>query len=258
MLMLLALKKSLNDRAWLIANDQTLVDSDSLIHLKFLWHQRLRGIPVAYLTGEKEFYGLRLEINADVLDPRDDTETLVDWALEIVRNQFAQTSVKIADLGTGSGAIALAIQHSWPSARVWATDASPKALAIARRNSEFHKLPVSFLLGSWCEPIGGMLFDLVVSNPPYIAANDPHLPALAHEPMQALVSGSDGLDDLRLIISQVRNVLNPGGWILLEHGHNQGLDVANLMREAGLNGIVHRKDLSGTCRCTGAQNPYPI
>ncbi len=238
-------------RAWLLAHDTDALDSD--MHARFcaLCQRRLHGEPVAYLTGTKEFYGLSLRVDARVLDPRPDTETLVDWALQVL----APLAVpRVLDLGTGSGAIALALQHQRPGAQVSAVDASADALAVAMANAARLQLPVQFHQGSWLDGISGPL-DAIVSNPPYIAAADPHLAALTHEPLQALASGTDGLDDIRTIVAQAPARLAPGGWLLLEHGWDQADAVQALLRTAGFAAVQDRKDLAGIVRCSGGQRP---
>ena len=206
---------------------------------------------MAYLTGVKEFYGLPLHIDARVLDPRPDTETLVDWALEVLAPLPAP---RVLDLGTGSGAIALAVQHQRPQAQVSAVDASQDALAVAQTNATRLGLAVRFHQGHWLQGMAGT-FDAIVSNPPYIAAADPHLAALTHEPLQALASGADGLDDIRTIVAQAPAHLAPGGWLLLEHGWDQAGAVRTLLEAAGFGQVQSRKDLAGIGRCSGGQWP---
>jgi release factor glutamine methyltransferase len=213
--------------------------------------RRAAGEPIAYLTGEQEFHGLLLRVTADTLVPRPDTETLVDWALDLLPQ-----GGRVADLGTGSGAIALALKHGRPDAAVTATDRSPAALAVAQANGQRLGLAVDWRCGSWFEPLGTERFELIVSNPPYIAGHDPHLPALRHEPLQALTPGGDGLDDLRRLATVAAAHLQAGGWLLLEHGFDQADAVAALLREAGFSGVEHRRDLAGHRRCTGARRPY--
>jgi release factor glutamine methyltransferase len=204
---------------------------------------------VAYLTGRKEFYGLALEVDARVLDPRPDTETLVDWALEVLADWNAP---RIVDLGTGSGAIALALQQQRPDASVWAVDASADALAVAGANAQRLGLNVQFALGSWLQALApGQQFDAIVTNPPYIRADDPHLAALTHEPLSALTSGADGLADIRAIIDQSPAHLAPGGWLLIEHGWDQAPAVQQLLRAAGFAAVQSRNDLAGIARCSG-------
>ena len=255
-LLLHALGRAPTDRAWLIAHDRDPLDESTLERFEALCRQRRSGVPVAYLTGQREFHGLDLRVDARVLDPRPDTETLVDWALDCLAGRDAPL---LLDLGTGSGAIALALQHRRPDAQVWALDASADALAVACANAARLGLPVRFLKGHWLSgwadhgPGVAQAFDLIVSNPPYIAADDPHLAQLTHEPSQALVSGADGLDDIRLIVASSLAHLKPGGWLLLEHGWDQAEAVAALLRAAGYADIDHRADLAGHTRCTGAR-----
>jgi release factor glutamine methyltransferase len=212
--------------------------------------RRANGEPLAYLTGCKEFYGLNLHVDERVLDPRADTETLVDWTLEVLRDL---PIARVLDLGTGSGAIALALKHTRAQWEVHAVDFSADALAVARANAQRLALDVQFAQGSWLQPSTGR-FDAIVSNPPYIVRGDPHLAALRHEPQQALVSGSDGLDDIRNIILGARARLKPGAWLLLEHGYDQAEAVRALLAQAGLVGVQSRHDLAGIERCSGAQN----
>jgi release factor glutamine methyltransferase len=153
-------------------------------------------------------------------------------------------------LGTGSGAVALALQHARPDAQVWAVDASEDALAVASANAQRLNLPVQFVHSHWMDAVAGP-FELIVSNPPYVAEHDPHLAALTHEPLQALTSGVDGLDDIRQIIAQAPSRLAPGGWLLLEHGWDQAQAVQQLLREAGFGLVRSHQDLSGVDRCTG-------
>ena len=249
MLLLHALERAGADRAWLLAHDTDALTTSQHTHFLALCQRRAAGEPVAYLTGRKEFYGLPLQVDARVLDPRPDTETLVDWALECIASLPAP---RIADLGTGSGAIALALQSQRPTAQVLAVDASSAALTVAQANAARLGLPVRFAQANWLEGIAGP-FDAIVSNPPYIAAHDPHLAALTHEPLQALASGADGLDDLRAIISQAPARLAPGGWLLLEHGHDQADAVRALLAAQGFAQVQSRDDLAGIARCSGGQ-----
>jgi release factor glutamine methyltransferase len=251
LLLLHALARPDAGRAWLLAHDTDALDE--AVHARFiaLCQRRVAGEPVAYLTGRKEFYGLPLEVDARVLDPRPDTETLVDWALEVMAPLPAP---RVADLGTGSGAIALALQHQRPTARVLAVDASADALAVAQANARRLDLAVQFQPANWLAGVPG-LFDAIVSNPPYIASADPHLTALRHEPLQALASGADGLDDIRAIVAQAPAHLRPGGWLLLEHGHDQAPAVRALLAAAGFIQVQSRNDLAGIARCSGGQWP---
>ena len=238
-------------RAWLLAHDTDAMDE--AVHTQFiaLCQRRLAGEPVAYLTGRKEFYGLPLQVDARVLDPRPDTETLVDWALEVIA---PLASPRVVDLGTGSGAIALALQSQRADAQVLAVDASTDALAVAQANAERLGLPVQFQPANWLAGVEGP-FDAIVSNPPYIPSADPHLAALTHEPLQALASGADGLEDLRTIVAQAPTHLRPGGWLLLEHGYDQAEAVQALLATQGFVQVQSRNDLAGVARCTGGQWP---
>ncbi|WP_186298350.1 peptide chain release factor N(5)-glutamine methyltransferase [Extensimonas perlucida] len=248
-LLLHALGRSSADRAWLLAHDRDPLPAACLAQFAALCQRRAAGEPVAYLTGVKEFYGLPLAIDARVLDPRPDTEVLVDWALEVLAGRAAP---RVLDLGTGSGAIALALQHQRPDAQVLAVDASADALAVAQANARRLALPVQFMQSDWLEGVRGS-FDLIVANPPYIAADDPHLPTLRHEPSQALVSGAQGLDDLRRIVADAPRHLAPGGWLLLEHGWDQAAAVRELLHAQGLVQVQSRRDLGSHERCSGAQ-----
>lgn len=218
-----------------------------------LVEQRARGVPVAYLTGEREFWSLDLRVTADTLIPRADTETLVARALEIVP---ATGPFRVIDLGTGSGAIALAIASERPDAEVTATDRSSTALAVARQNASRHGLErIRFLQGDWFGPVTGERFDLIVSNPPYVESEDPCLTVgdTAHEPRAALSAGRDGLDDLRVLAAAAPAVLASGGTVLFEHGCSQAGAVATLLEDAGLTQIRTHHDLAGLARCTEAR-----
>lgn len=253
MLLLSLMQQPAHARAWLITHDTDILSAEQLQRWNELCTQRQQGTPVAYLTGHKEFYGLNLAVDDRVLDPRPDTETLVDWALELIPED---TASRVVDLGTGSGAIALALQSQHPAAKVIAVDASADALAVAQNNARTLNLPVQFAHGSWLEPLSELpAVDLIVSNPPYIRADDPHLAALTHEPLSALASGADGLEDIRSIIAQAPARLKAGGWLIFEHGWDQAADVAQLMQVAGFVQVQHRQDLAGIERCTGGQWP---
>lgn len=253
MLLLLALQRPPHDRAWLMAHDGDALNTDAAAHLEALVQRRQRGEPVAYLRGDQEFFGLTLQVDARVLVPRPDTETLVIWALEVLDKQ--PDPARVLDLGTGSGAIALAIKSQRPAATVSATDASAGALAVARSNAARLGLTVDFHAGHWLSAVPGQRFDLIVSNPPYIAEGDPHLNALGHEPGSALTAGPDGLDDIRVLVSTAPGALNPGGWLLLEHGHDQAAAVCALLQTAGFEQAGSRTDLAGIGRCSGGQWP---
>ena len=249
-LLLHALGKNADSRTWLRTHSDDAAPQPATTHFVGLCQRRKEGVPLAYLLGERGFYGLILQIDPRVLDPRSDTETLVDWALDVLGNLKAP---KVADLGTGSGAVALAIQHQRPDAIVAAVDASADALAVAQANAERLQLPITCLLGHWLDPLPDGEQDLIVSNPPYIAEGDPHLPALRHEPTMALTSGPDGLDAIRHIIAGAPRALRPGGWLLLEHGYDQGDAVAALLHARGFSDVAHRRDLGNHVRCTGGR-----
>jgi len=251
LLLLHALGRPAQDRAWLLAHDTDALPAATQAALDAAVQRRLGGEPVAYITGHKEFFGLDLQVDARVLVPRPDTETLVEWALSLRPHPQ-----QILDLGTGSGAIALALKHARPDAQVSAVDASAAALIVARANAQRLQFDVAFTRGSWLEGIH-QRFDLIVSNPPYIAALDRHLKDLQHEPLQALASGADGLDDLREIITQARTRLQPGGWLLLEHGWDQAQAVRDLLVQAGFEDVQSRRDLGGIERCSGGRWAVP-
>ena len=249
LLLLHASGRGQNERAWLLAHDQDALSDPQAQAYEALCARRLRGEPLAYLVGEKEFFGLMLAVDDRVLVPRPDTETLVEWALQVLAGYEAPT---VIDLGTGSGAIALALKHQRADARVEAVDRSDAALAVARANGERLGLAVAWRSGHWlAEANGG--YDLVVSNPPYIRADDPHLRALTHEPLTALAAGDDGLHDLRAIVAAAPAHLAPGGWLLLEHGWDQAEPVRALLAAAGFEDIGSRQDLAGIARCSGGR-----
>jgi release factor glutamine methyltransferase len=254
MLLLHALGRSPHDRAWLIAHDSDPVPPEAATRWQGLLQRRLTGEPVAYLLGEKAFGGLNLQVDARVLVPRPDTELLVDWALDVLPPAGPQAPC-LLDLGTGSGAIALTVAIRRPDAQVTATDASADALAVAQANALRLKLPVRFALGDWLHAVPGQRFNVIVSNPPYIAEGDPHLGALRHEPISALTSGRDGLDDIRALIASAPAALAPGGWLLLEHGHDQAVAVRALLAHHGFGQVGSRRDLAGIERCSGGIGP---
>lgn len=254
-LLLHSLQRPLHDRAWLLAHDGDTLTAAQTATWQDALQRRLQGEPVAYITGRKDFFGLTLAVDDRVLDPRPDTETLVEWALACLPESAPETrSPRILDLGTGSGAVALALQHARPDAKVWAVDASEDALAVARANAARLHLGVQFMASDWLCAVDVQRtgrFDLIVSNPPYVAENDPHLAALTHEPLSALTSGADGLEDIRRIIAQAPAYLAPGGWLLLEHGWDQAAAVQSLLQAAGFAQVQSRQDLAGIQRCTG-------
>jgi release factor glutamine methyltransferase len=236
-------------RAWLMAHDEHALTDAQTATLQQQLQRRAAGEPLAYLVGEREFCGLALQVTPDVLVPRPETELLVEWALERLEHAPADSLV---DLGTGSGAIALAIQRRRSSAAVTASDASVAALAVAQANGARHSLAVEWLHGDWWAPLHGRRYGLAVSNPPYVAGDDPHLAALAHEPRSALTPEGDGLAALRRIVQGAPDHLLPGAWLLLEHGHDQSDAVQAMLTARGFVEAQTRLDLAGLPRCTGA------
>lgn len=241
------------DRAWLLSHDDQPLSPEQAARFADWLAQRLQDVPLAYLAGEKEFHGLRLRVNAHTLVPRPDTETLVDWALELLPG--LGPAPRVVDLGTGSGAIALALKHGHPAATVSAVDLSEGALAMAAENARRLGLALECLAGDWWQPLAGRRFELIVSNPPYIAGDDPHLPALRHEPRSALTPEGDGLAALRILVARAPEHLVPGGWLLLEHGYDQAEAVATLLAEAGFEAIALRRDLGDQPRISGGRWP---
>jgi len=258
LLLLHALGKPATDRAWLLAHDTDELTEGVAERLRAFSLRRASGEPLAYIVGSKEFFGLDLQVDARVLVPRPDTETLVHWSLEVLQAPAMPALPQILDLGTGSGAIALAIAHSLQAsgreARVVAVDASAGALAVARENARRLQLELEFRESDWLAEISEH-FHLIASNPPYIASADPHLVALAHEPLPALAAGADGLEDIRQIVAQAPGHLEPGGWLLLEHGYDQAAAVRGLLAERGFSQVQSRPDLAGIARCSGGQWP---
>ncbi len=237
-------------RSWLIGHDDAALTPAQQQAFAGACRRRADGEPLAYLLGEREFHGLMLQVSPAVLVPRPDTETLVDWALELLAGTKA---AQVADLGTGSGAIALALKHRHPEAEVCAVDCSAAALEVARVNAERLRLRLELLQGDWWQPLQGRQFHLVAGNPPYIAGDDPHLDALRHEPTLALTPGGDGLAALAQIVQAAPAHLHAGGWLLLEHGHDQHQAVQQLLRKAGFAAVQTRADLAGRPRCTGGR-----
>ena len=224
------------------------ITADTAAHFEALAARRRSGVPLAYLRGEQEFYGRPFSVGPDVLIPRPDTETLIEVTLACLRVRRAP---QVLELGTGSGCIAVTLQLERPDTVVTATDISPKALEVARRNAQQMGANVDFRTGSWFDAIDASAqFDLIVSNPPYVAAADPHLADLAHEPSIALTGGADGLSCLAAIIDGARPHLSEGGWLVLEHGYDQAKAVADLMSAAGMEGAEVIRDAAGHKRVT--------
>ena len=216
-----------------------------------LMARRMQGEPIAYILGKKEFWSLELIVTPAVLIPRPETELLVELALQKLDRQ---KPLKILDLGTGSGAIALALAHEQPHWEITAIDSSLAALNIAQQNAKQLGLKINFVCGDWFAPIAAHTFDAIISNPPYVAANDPHLPQLKYEPKAALVSGYDGLDALRLIIANAAKHLRPHGWLIVEHGFDQSAQVTQLMQQNGLHNVAVYRDLANHPRATIGEN----
>ena len=237
-------------RSWVIAHDDAALGGKAA-ELSALLGRRASGEPLAYLLGEREFHGLALRVTADVLVPRADTETLVDWALELLDGL---PSPRVIDLGTGSGAIALAVKHSCPRAEVHANDLSERALAVATTNGQALGLAVHWHRGPWWQAAPAGRFDLALSNPPYVAVGDPHLAALRHEPSMALTPAGDrgdGLADIERIVAGAAARLHQGAWLLIEHGADQGNAVRALFDRAGFCSVQTRQDLAARPRVTG-------
>ncbi len=250
MLLAQALQQS---RAWLVAHDRDALEHEPRARFSALLARRRAGEPVAHILGQRGFWSLDLAVTADTLIPRPETERLVELALE--RLPFAQSS-EVLDLGTGTGAIALAIASERPDAAITAVDADARALAVAGKNAARLGLGrIRFLRSDWFSAVAGERFRLIVANPPYLAEDDPHLATgdLRHEPRLALVSGPDGLDAIRRIVRQAPGHLAPDGWLLLEHGMDQGGAVRELLRTAGFTLVSTATDIEGRDRVTLGQ-----
>lgn len=240
------------------------LDAAETARFTSLIERRARGEPVAYLTGHWEFWSLPLKVTPDVLIPRPETELLVEWALDTVRSfqDAPQSGIRIADLGTGSGAIALALAKELPKAEIVAVDLSEAAMGIAQANAQALGISnLQFIQADFSAALDavagnhGKSFALIVSNPPYLAEGDPHLQALGHEPALALTAGVDGLDSLRIIVAKAMACLDRGGWLLVEHGYGQGPAARMLFEQAGYAQIATRRDLAGHERATGGCRP---
>jgi release factor glutamine methyltransferase len=243
------------DRAWLFAHASDVIDAETRARFSELIAQRRRGVPVAYLLGHWGFWNLELRVTAATLIPRPETEGLVEAALARLAPDRAS---RVADLGTGSGAIGLAIARERPLSTVIATDASDAALAVARENAQSHRIGnIAFRHGDWYAPVRGERFDLIASNPPYLAEDDPHADAgdLRFEPRGALTSGADGLEAIRTLAVGALTHLLPGAWLLLEHGFAQGEAVCAILRDAGLIEVETLRDLEQRERVTLGRAP---
>lgn len=245
---------------WFMAHGDDPADPDTTACFQALAERRRAGEPLAYLLGQQEFYGRPFAVSPAVLIPRADTETLVETALEqllLLRQQRRAVPLSLLELGTGSGIIAITLALEAPDTEVHAVERSPDALAVAQQNAKALRADnIHWHAGSWWQALASRRrFDLIVSNPPYIAANNHHLQQgdLRFEPPQALAAGPDGLDDLRIIIGGAPTHLNPGGWLLLEHGYDQEAPVQALLRDAGFADVFTRRDLAGQPRVSGGQ-----
>jgi release factor glutamine methyltransferase len=239
------------DRAWLIAHADEPVEEARRELASALLGRRRAGEPIAYILGRREFHGLDLTVTPDVLIPRPETELLVELALV----RIGGNPCRVLDLGTGSGAIAVAIAQSAPRADVWATDASPAALSVARANAARHAPDVHFIEGDWFGGLADRRFDLIVANPPYIAADDSHLDQgdVRFEPRAALIGGADGLECIRRIVREARDHVAHGGWLLFEHGHDQAEASRALLTEAGYADVESWPDLADIPRVSGGR-----
>lgn len=248
LLLLHALAKPQTERAWLLAHDTDELPEQTADVFRSFSSRRAAGEPLAYIVGYKEFFGLRFNVDARVLVPRPDTETLVRWTLDVLKNVAEPVAL---DLGTGSGAVAIAVARSLTCA-VTATDFSEDALVVATYNATQLGVDVQFVHSHWFKKVSGH-YHVICSNPPYIASADPHLTGLTYEPMSALAAGSDGLSDLRQIVQQAPRHLHPDGWLLLEHGYDQASAVCELLSQRGFRQVQSRMDLAGIARCSGGK-----
>lgn len=240
-------------RSYLFAHPEADISRSAAAQFHALIERRRAGEPVAYLLGEQGFWSLELAVSDAVLVPRPETELLVETALKrLPRSQ----SDRVADLGTGSGAIALALATERPDCRVIATDVSREALSVARANARRLQLSqIEFREGDWLAPVAGQTFDLIAANPPYVAAEDPHLADLAFEPRAALVADDCGRGCLRHLVEHGLAHLIPGGWLLLEHGMDQDAFVRGLMERTGYVAVATEPDLAGHPRVTLGRKP---
>ena len=214
--------------------------------------RRRAGEPLAYLTGEREFYSIAFQVTRDVLVPRPETELLVDLALERLRLAAAP---RVLDLATGSGCVAVAIARNRPGAQVSASDVSRGALDVARENARRHRATIEFIESNWLDALGGRVFDLIVANPPYVAAQDPHLQeeGLSHEPLAALVAGPTGYECIEIIVAQAPRHLAGGGWLLVEHGYDQAASARARLQQSGFRDVFSARDLAGIERVSGGR-----
>jgi release factor glutamine methyltransferase len=238
-------------RAWLLAHPEQLLDEAQTLAYAALLSRRLQGEPIAHVLGEREFFGLSFKVTPATLIPRPETELLVELALQRIPQHG---SFRVLDLGTGTGAIALSIAHNRPEAEVTAADASGAALEVARENAQNLDLNnVHFVQSDWFATLDSQHYDLIVSNPPYVAAGDVHLTQgdVRFEPISALASGADGLDDIRRIVAQAGSHLESGAWLLLEHGYDQAAAVRALLQGNSFSAVFSAKDIAGLERVSG-------
>lgn len=246
--------------AWVLAHDRDPLSAAQAERVAAALRSRSEGLPVAYITGQREFYGLALGVSPHVLIPRPETELLVDLTREIIGRRGAgrdDRPPRIVDIGTGSGAVAVAIAANCPGAEVWALDRSAPALAVAADNAARHGVRVRFIESDWFSALGTERFDFIVGNPPYVAEGDPHLRQgdLRFEPRAALCGGEDGLAEIRAIVEAAPRHLSPGGWLLLEHGFDQAVAVRAGLAAAGWLEMATWRDLAGLERVSGARRP---
>ena len=252
LLLLHVIGKPADARAWLMAHDDDVLPSQAAELFSSASLRRAAGEPRAYIVGYKEYFGLNFAVDSRVLIPRPDTETLVQWTLDVASNLDMP---QVLDLGTGSGAVAVAVANSLKCKgeyKVTAIDFSQEALAVASSNASRLDVDVHFVHSSWFDKVNSC-YHVIASNPPYIASDDLHLSALGHEPLNALVAGVDGLDDIRQIVEQAPQYLQPGGWLLLEHGYDQASAVFELLTKRGFKEVQNRRDLAGITRCSGGR-----
>ena len=223
---------------------EDVIDASRFAQLKDHLARLHGGEPLAYITGHREFFSLEFAVTPDVLIPRPDTELLVELALE-----HSPEGARVADLGTGSGAIAISLKHARPDLQLTATDVSEAALHLAKQNAARHNCSIDFILSDWLQQLSGPL-EVIVTNPPYVRPNDPHLPGLRFEPASALIANAEGLADIQQICAQAPHALTAGGKLMIEHGYDQAEDVAELLRAQGFSAVCTHRDLAGHPRVT--------
>lgn len=243
---LLVMEVTQQTREHLIAYPETALTSHQQKELEKLTQRRIRGEPIAYILGHKEFWSLDLKVTPDTLIPRPETEHLVEWALN---NLPAEKNICVADLGAGSGAIAIALAHERSHWTIDATEKYPEALSIAKHNAQRLQLSnINFYSGSWCKALPHHDYTAILCNPPYVTHGDPHLENLKYEPRHALDGGKEGLDSIKIIIRQAKNYLEHKGYLILEHGYDQAKKIKKLLHENGYQNIQDHRDLAGQPR----------